>query len=385
MLPGEVSLPETIFAPNEKVVNQLFGSLCNQADRWLAHQFESLYMKLQIHWFVCHGSNCPVCSSASLIRKGWRQRVLKSTRGRLNFLVLQARCKNCGRTFRPFTSLSGLPSSRRFLDELIAKAIDLAIQMPFAQSSRILKTLTNGSMSHEGVRQKVAQRAKQLVFATANTEDTVLVDSTKVKAGVKTRGASVHLAITAKPGPKVAGRKTIIKKLLHLHVGGIEPLRKKLNELQPQRLVHDGGEDYSDCARYVQRCNWHLVHQLKHYLWQDGIAFEKRGNYQNRLNIVLWDTNNGIKNYALLAKEMEVAGLTSTTKHLKGARDEAFTWVNNPGFSFTTTSPLEREMRELNRRADVGARWSINGIENVLKVLFHKRLKRNPRGPTGPR
>ena len=148
MLPGEVSLPETIFAPNEKVVNQLFGSLCNQADRWLAHQFESLYMKLQIHWFVCHGSNCPVCSSASLIRKGWRQRVLKSTRGRLNFLVLQARCKNCGRTFRPFTSLSGLPSSRRFLDELIAKAIDLAILTYIAVNANPEQMISSQNRKH---------------------------------------------------------------------------------------------------------------------------------------------------------------------------------------------------------------------------------------------
>ena len=43
-----------------------------------------------------------------------------------------------------------------------------------------------------------------------------------------------------------------------------------------------------------------------------------------------------------------------------------------------TTSPLEREMRELNRRADVGARWSPKGIENVLKLLFHKRLNGKP-------
>jgi hypothetical protein len=35
-------------------------------------------------------------------------------------------------------------------------------------------------------------------------------------------------------------------------------------------------------------------------------------------------------------------------------------------------------MRELNRRADVGARWSERGIENILKVLFHYRLNEKP-------
>jgi hypothetical protein len=35
-------------------------------------------------------------------------------------------------------------------------------------------------------------------------------------------------------------------------------------------------------------------------------------------------------------------------------------------------------MRELNRRADVGARWSERGIENILTVLFHYRLNEKP-------
>ena len=42
---------------------------------------------------------------------------------------------------------------------------------------------------------------------------------------------------------------------------------------------------------------------------------------------------------------------------------------------------MEREMRELNRRADVGARWSDRGIENVLTVLFHYRLNEKPTVP----
>lgn len=31
-------------------------------------------------------------------------------------------------------------------------------------------------------------------------------------------------------------------------------------------------------------------------------------------------------------------------------------------------------MRELNRRANIGARWSPQGLENVLKLIFHQRL-----------
>lgn len=380
MLPGEPSLPEAIFALNGQAVNHLFDALCQDADRWLKEQFAELFKTLQARWYSCYSPICPRCNGQHVIRKGWRQRLLKSSRGQLEFVVLQARCKTCGRTFRPFTSLSGIPTSRRFLEEFLSKATDLAVQLPFARSSRILKALTGGSISHEGIRQKVAQEADKIALPTQGAEQTILVDATKVKAGTKQRGAPVHLAIAVEPGPTVAGRKTITKRLLHLHVGGVEPLRQRLKKLSPQRLVHDGGESYSGCAENIQRCRWHLVHQLKHYLWQDGVAFEERGYYQDCLRSLLWEPEGGLERLNLFIEDMKEFNFPTTAYHLQEAKDEVFTWAQNPGFSYMTTSPLEREMRELNRRADVGARWSPKGIENVLKLLFHKRLNSEPRG-----
>jgi len=39
-----------------------------------------------------------------------------------------------------------------------------------------------------------------------------------------------------------------------------------------------------------------------------------------------------------------------------------------------TTSVIEREMREINRRTDVGRRWSIPGIDHLLRLRHSKRL-----------
>jgi transposase-like protein len=385
MLPGKPCLPEAIFALNGQAVNRLFDALCQDSDRWLKSQFSELFKAFQIQWFSSHRSACPRCNNLHVIRKGWRPRLIKSSRGQLAFVVLQARCKACGRTFRPFTSRSGIPTSRRFMDELLIKATDLAIQLPFARSSRILKTLTGGSISHEGIRQKVAQEADLIALPSQGAEQTVLVDATKVKAGTKQRGAPVHLAISVKPGPIVSGRKTIIKRLLHLHVGNVGPLRQRLKDLRPQHLVHDGGESYSDCAESIQRCRWHLVHQLKHYLWQDGLAFEERGFYQDCLRSILWDNEDGRERLDLFIEDMKEFNFPTTAYHLQEARNETFTWAQKPGFTYMTTSPLEREMRELNRRADVGARWSPKGIERVLKLLFHKRLNSEAGGSLGSR
>jgi hypothetical protein len=373
MLPGESNLPDAIVRLDGDVVNRLFDFLCHESDRLLTARFVSVFKGLQIDWFMRHNLTCPSCGSRCLIRKGWRERILKSSRGRQELFVLQAHCKTCKRTFRPFTDRSGLPSSRRFLDELINKSLQLATQVSFARSSRIIQQLTQGSISHEGVRQKIAQKAQELEFKTPASGQTVLVDSTKVKAGSKKRGASVHLAITVEPGAKVAGRKTIDKKLMHLHVGSVEPLREQLKKTVPSFLVHDGGEDYTGCAEHIQRCDWHLVHQLNHYLWQDGLPLEERSFYQDCLRPILWDSKSGQRNYAQFAKDLALFGFSNAANHLERAKAEAFTWIKARGFSYITTSPLEREMRELNRRADVGARWSTQGIENVLKVLFHYR------------
>ena len=383
MLPGEKSLPETILVPDGTAVNRLFEYLCKQADDKILHDQFHMLQEIQSRWFSVLRSElqCPECGSNELIRKGWRPRRLKSSRGNISLVVLQAKCKVCGRSFRPLNELIGLPFAVRFTDELVQKSVELSLQLPFGKSTAIVKKLTGGTISAEGLRRKIGQLADSLSLPKSVTGQTVLVDSTKVKAGVKQRGASVHLAITAEKGPQKKGRPSIKKRLLHLHVGGVHRLYNALGVMQPERLVHDGGEDYTAVSKYSQRCRWHLVHQLKHYLWQDGVPHDIRGSCQEILRDVLWDNRDGQERLTAYIKDLEKLGLKTSATHLQGAEKEAFTFKEKGGFSFSTTSPLEREMRELNRRADVGARWSEKGIENVLKVLFHYRLNKGSTKP----
>lgn len=65
-----------------------------------------------------------------------------------------------------------------------------------------------------------------------------------------------------------------------------------------------------------------------------------------------------------------------TAAHLQAQR-RRFSHIKGQGFTYIDTSPLEREMRELNRRSDIGAHWSPKDLENVLKVLFHSRSNTN--------
>jgi len=381
MLPGEFPLPEWIFACPGTVVNRLFVHLGAVYDHGFARDYGQVLRDFQIRW--CLGRrgqlHCPRCGSTALIRKGWRPRVLRSSRGRLPLQVQQMRCKACHRTFRPVNAVLGLSFQRRFLDELVEKAIGLGIQMPFGRASWALRTLLADAPSPEGVRRQIAARAATLAPCDKVAGTTVLVDGTRVKAGKNPRGAAAHLAITAVPGPEVAGRPSILKRLVHLHVGDSEALRQRLLGLPVERLVHDGGMNLKACASNVQRCRWHLVHQLNHYLWQDGMKVERRRHYQKRLKRLLWRQGpRAPEGLDAFIQELQRDGFRQSAEHLQNAQPETFSWQAEKGFAFTTTAPLEREMRELNRRADVGARWSERGIENILKVLFHYRLNEKP-------
>ena len=383
MLPGEINLPEVTFTSQCADVNQLFDWLSTESDTNFAKRFAQSLRQLQNNLYeqLKEQLICPDCAGAIIIRKGWRKRHLKTSRGSFKLVVLQASCKSCGRTFRPLNDLIGLPFSRRFLDEFVEKGIRVAVDLSFAKASRIIKSLTRCQISAAAIRQKLHARAAGLKLDNNVCGKTVLVDSTKVKSGKKMRGSPVHVAITAHKGPQRAGRPSIKKRLLHLHVGGSGKLRKRLKRIGAENLVHDGFENLAGCATNVQRCSWHLVHQLKYYLRQDGVGYRLRPFYQNSLKTILWDPENGPEKLKTFIKELQNNGLKQSATHLNNAVHEAFTWINDSGFTYKTTSPLEREMRELNRRADVGVRWSDKGVESVLKLLFYYRLNETPVNP----
>jgi hypothetical protein len=90
------------------------------------------------------------------------------------------RCKSCGRTFRPVNAVLGLPFQRRFLDELVEKAIGLGIQMPFGRASWALRALLADAPSPEGLRRQIAARAATFAPCDAVAGTTVLVDGTRV-------------------------------------------------------------------------------------------------------------------------------------------------------------------------------------------------------------
>ncbi len=87
--------------------------------------------------------------------------------------------------------------------------------------------------------------------------------------------------------------------------------------------------------------------------------------------------------YADLIDDAEACGAMAAGAHLRAASDEVFTFLTHPGAGRLLfgdkgrpelgTGVLERVMREMNRRTDVGVRWSVEGVRAILMVKLGRK------------
>ena len=81
--------------------------------------------------------------------------------------------------------------------------------------------------------------------------------------------------------------------------------------------------------------------------------------------------------------DAEGCGAIAAAAHLRAAGAEVFTFLTHPragrlpfgdkGRSELGTGVLERGMREINRRTDVGVRWSVDGVRAILMVKLQRK------------
>lgn len=320
---------------------------------------------------------CPVCNGRNFTRKGRRQRVYKCVFGKIEVFVLQVMCSSCGHRFCPYKDTIGLSFIDRISQGLIARQMDLTCHIPYAKAQNFIRLCLDTAVSPVTVRKAVDRKADQIRSQPVSAKDRVVFeDSTKVKAGDKDRGLSIHLAITAKPGYTLNGRPRIWKRFLFLKTGNADAIKESLKSLNAKAIVHDGDMDLTGCAPLIQRCLWHLPRQLKHFLWMDGLDLEARKAYVNELIEALHysaSVQAMKQGYRKVINRLKKNNLEHSAVHLTNAFNE-ITIARQNKLPYPTTSPVEREMREINRRADVGVRWSEKGIENLLLVKTYNKF-----------
>jgi transposase-like protein len=174
-------------------------------------------------------------------------------------------------------------------------------------------------------------------------------------------------------------------------------MAKLLAAVRPGLVIVDGEEAITDLAVEVfgtntpiQRCLFHLERQTRwmaRYL--DRLDAAAADELQARLHELLTDAyatgdlNTALAAYNTLIDTAEALGAEHAVTHLRNAAPHAFTFATNPtagrlvfgdkGRPELATGVLERVMREMNRRTDVGVRWSIPGVRGMLMVKLARK------------
>jgi len=342
---------------------------------------------------------CPTCQSRQGFGwRGRRSRVLRKTSlGRLPFELRQVTCYMCGQVFAPLAELLELAPYQVSTSEFRARATENACQMSYQRAATtVSQAPLMATVSATAIHAWVQQQGAQVVFEAEPADARPLIlDGTKVKAGPHPRGVPLNLGMTLLKRTTAGGRPQLLKRVVALGVDTpwattLQPLAK----VRPERITFDGDPDVAEVIKRLwpgiplQRCLWHLPHQLYRALWEDRVLKADSQPIQDRLTDLLYHSptvEQAQAAYQALQDELCLEGLAHAAYYLRDAQPHAFTFREHPegifaGRSWTQgsqallgTSPLEREMREIDRRTDNRSRWSVPGVRHLVGLDLVRR------------
>lgn len=331
---------------------------------------------------------CPRCGSRyGFKRRGHRKRALKTSYGDVHFKLLQITCFDCGKTFSPFPKLLGIAHGHRLTRELEQLICRIVKDKSYRKTANTFDALIDLNLSPYTVHRVVQKYGRQMKLV----EDVYHIrqlqyDSTKINAAANERGLNVHLAVAV--GNKTRKHNRVLRKksLVDVQVSPTpDRLKKQLKTSVIDQLTVDGLSGLQGYIKQnqldipVQRCLWHIPKTAVHMLYLEGIPTPMGRQFIRPLKQFIFDEKLSIQQrlaqYDMFTYSLLKNDLFGTARFLENAREYLFTYKQHPeGDSDRTISIVERQMREINRRMENGARWTPQGAENLLKLKFVEEL-----------
>jgi len=322
---------------------------------------------------------CPQCDSPrGFKRRGSRPRVLRKTSlRRVSFKLRQVTCCRCDDTFSPFSAWFGLEPYQVSTTEFQAQAVRVACQTSYARSVEHVRDLGHVEVSATAVHRWAQDKGKQVAFDVSQADgQPLLLDSTKVRAGGKKRGCSLNMGLSIRQRRWVNGRPQLDVYPVCFGVGeSWSKTGHALAEVHPGRVVFDGDEGLTTWLEETfpdvlkQRGVWHLVIQLYWPLWKDGLNKTQAKVWIGQLGKMIYHPEHAAQRSRTelesLMVQLRQEGLSQAAEYLYAAAPYVFTYREHPDGMFfderrlepcaiNSTSPLERQIREINRRTAAG-------------------------------
>lgn len=343
---------------------------------------------------------CPGCGVMSdFARKGWRTRPrrLDTSAGTVRIRLAHVGCRSCGRVFAPLLLMLDL-SGRRRTDRLMLDLADLAAQMSFARAGAIAASFGmpgSAGRAHHAVADLAPLLdgiGRPAVTGMPASAEVVILDGTGMRASARRLGVNCNIAlgVNARSGPR--RRPQASTTLLAVTVD--QPWTSMADQLRglapPAVVVVDGEMAITTLAETIwpdvpiQRCWWHLPRALRWALYADKAphpwANAKRSELVELLHRVARERlthGQALDAYDAFARTIAIEGHHAAGALLAGAREQVFTCLRPDvrrrlarlGGPELGSGVLERVMRELNARTDIGgSRWSVDGLRDLVRV-----------------
>lgn len=360
------------FGARHEIGQQILGELLNQAQA--QHWARVLRGQAEI---AC--KRCGVVHAGedtALVRRGSRRRQLKTSSAQICFRLHQVTCLECGATWSPYPELLGLEPRQRVSEELVQKLTDLVTDLSYAKTARRGSAWLGASLSPRSLHRAVQIHGPKVEFTEGEAFEVVAADSTCVPAGEVDRGETACVALQVCKRSRRRGRSRYTKRVVGFGLGWGSWEEALATRAEPKLVVTDGEmgvhqvvEAYFPNARH-QQCEWHIPHSINQSLMLDGMPVQQRRERQAELREIF--SKRGAK---ARARYQEFVDRLVQYPRTHTLLTNALPYLLYPDPSIVrSTSLAEREMREINRRTDVGVRWSVSGIANMLKLRLAKRL-----------
>ena len=331
---------------------------------------------------VCERKGCGVVhrGGGTILRRGKRMRKLKTSSGVLEFALKQVTCRDCRRTWSPFGQMLGLQPRQRIAEELERKLVECVTDLPYGKTCRLAEAWLGASVSPRTLHKHVQERGSKVCFTPAEPTAVVVADGTKVPAGSSERGMEVRFSFQIIGRSEVHGRTAVQKRIAGWSTGTGGWKQALTPGIATEVIVTDREKGLPEllAKRFPnvrhQHCEWHLCHTLNHLLYLDGVKLDERKQWKAELGKIVWGKTitNRRERYAALCSQL--AKYKKAHTMLVDAKESVLFDVPSRE---RTTSVIEREMREINRRSDVGVRWSERGIDNLLRLRAAKRINKD--------
>ncbi|MCD2195335.1 hypothetical protein LQ327_18360 [Actinomycetospora endophytica] len=342
---------------------------------------------------------CPGCGvMQDFARKGKRTRARRvdTSVGVVRLQLANVGCRDCGRVFAPLLLMLDLTGRRR-TDRLAVDLAELASQMSFARAGAVAHSFgvpASPGRAHQAVADIAPRLASvgRVELGGPSRAAVVVLDGTGVRAGRRRLGVNTNIALglSARSGPR--RRRRAQTALLGLTVD--QPWSAMATQLAaletPTMVVVDGELAVTRVAELtwpdvpIQRCWWHLARALRWALYADKAPHRWSRDKRGELTELLRSTARehlthaqALARYDAFVDSVRAEDHHAALELLTGARDQVFTCLQ-PGIRHDLrrlggpelgSGLLERVMRELNARTDIGgSRWSVDGLRDLITI-----------------